>query len=63
LFGNLTFNLTNLIDRLATSRDKSTKKPVTQSNHFHIVAEEFSRFHELCPIPLVRLWEEAGEAY
>jgi hypothetical protein len=63
LFGNLSFNLTNVLDRLATAKDKSTKKPVTQSNHFHILAEEIPRFHEGCDIPLFRLPEEAGEAY
>jgi hypothetical protein len=63
LFENLTFNLTNMIDRLATARDKSNKKPVTQSNHFHLIAEEIPRFHERCNIPLLRLLEEAGEAY
>jgi hypothetical protein len=63
LFGNLTFNLTNVLDCLATAKDKSTKKPVTQSIHFHLIAEEIPRFHEDCDIPLVRLLEEAGEAY
>lgn len=63
LFGNLTFNLTNMVDRLATAKDKSNKKPITQSNHFHLVAEEIPRFHDHCNIPLLRLLEEAGEAY
>jgi hypothetical protein len=61
IFGNLTFNLTNLLDWLATAKDKSTKKPVTQSNHFHIIAEKIPRFHEGCSIPLLRLL--AREAY
>lgn len=67
---NLTWNLTRILDQLASLREKKHRKPVVQSNHFHCFAAELPRVYEATLSVLCRLGalfhmltEEAGEAY
>jgi hypothetical protein len=66
---NLTWNLTRILDQLASVKEKKDRKPVVQSNHFHAFGAELPRVYEKLQPTLSRLGalfqlltEEAGEA-
>jgi hypothetical protein len=67
---NLTWNLTRILDQLASLREKKSRKPVVQSNHFHCFAAELPRVYEAA-LPVLNclgalfhmLTEEASEGY
>jgi hypothetical protein len=67
---NLVWNLTRVLDQLASLREKKLRKPVVQLNHFHCFAAELLRVYKSSQSLLTRLGspfhmltEEAGKAY
>jgi hypothetical protein len=66
----LTWNLTRILDQLASLREKKSRKLVVQSKHFHCFAAELPRVYEAALPVLNRLGalfhmltKEAGKAY
>jgi hypothetical protein len=61
LSSNIVFNLADQLDQSLLAREQKARTLITQSNHFHAIVAELSKFHSETEVPLGVLTGEAGE--